>query len=473
MNDDQEFLRYGARTNALKTLAGKVYMHRLPSYGNKIFYGLGFLALTCIVLLAASGMLMAFMGQAWWLGSSWGVFTRSVHLWSVQFFIAILILHILVGFTTSGFKPPRRMVWVFGAIIFCLSLIQTEFGYGLRGDFSSQFRAVSGADFWNGAYLGYWLNPLNHLQEYALHTTIIPFAILLLFIAHYVLVRTYGIAKPYRSDVTYTMADANHTVMYARGALLVAAVLVLAYLFPSPYVPAVRIADLARQNPALVTTTLLNEFDHTSDTATYLDSIDPYTFDTREVFFVAPYELYTASGSGADAWAAFQSETPEVQQADLAAARQYAEGSTTSLSNPLIVMLDTLAPMAKSGLYESMLNQESPSTNETYTLRFLSDMDALETKAGALNMNTAEWGMIKDETGSLAKLPPGSWWFLPIGMLNSSFDLLDNPNGDRIAAELLGLIMLLFITFPYIPYVNRLPELLHLAPFIWREREKR
>lgn len=44
---------YSASANAFKTLADKVYIHEVPSYGNKIFYGLGFLALTCLAIQLA------------------------------------------------------------------------------------------------------------------------------------------------------------------------------------------------------------------------------------------------------------------------------------------------------------------------------------------------------------------------------------------------------------------------------------
>lgn len=475
MNEEQEPSPVDVRTNALTTLKDKIYFHRLPSYGNKIFYGLGFLALTCLVMLILTGITLAFMGPNWWLASPWGVFVRSMHLWSVQAFIAILVLHILVGFTTSGFRKPRRMVWVFGATLFCLVLIQTEFGYGLRGDFSSQFRAVSGADFWNGAYLGYWLNPLSYTQTLALHVAIIPFAIFLLFIAHYLLEHTYGISLPYRKDIKVTMVSADHRIMYIRGGVLVVAIVICAYFFPSPYVAPVTIANVAQENPSLVATTLLQEFDHTSDTATYLDSIDPYTFNTQEVYVVSPYEQSLVNSHDSDAFTAFENEPAAVQQSDLQGAYQYAASTTdadalASTTNPVITILSTLMPMAKSGLYESLVSQENPDMNDTYTLRFLDDMDVLETKAGTLTMDTAQWGMAKDETGSMLRLPPGSWWFAPIGVLNSVFNLLTNPYGDRDAAFGLGFIMLVFIFFPYIPLVNRLPELLHLAPFIWKER---
>ncbi len=422
--------------SALKTLRDKMYIHELPSYGNKIFYSLGFLTLTSLIFLVGSGIVLAFMGQTWWLTTGWGIYVRSVHLWSVQAFIALMVLHILIGFLTSGFKPPRRMVWVLGAIIFCLALIQTEFGYGLRGDFSSQFRAVSGADFWNGSYLGHWLNPLSQLQTFALHVAIIPLIILGLFVLHYILEHAYGISKPYRDDIKYKMVPADHVAMYRRGGALAVCILVLAFFFHSPFVPAATIADTANRNPQLVATTLQQEYDRTSDTATYLDSIDPYTFDTRQVYVLGPYA-------------------------------QYAPTSTTT--DPA-TMIAILVPAAQSGLYESLLRNADPA-NDTYVLRLLSDMGVPEAKASTLNMSTAQWGMAKDETGRILGLPPGSWWFMPLALLNSAFDLPNNPNGDRIAAEVLGLLMLIFITFPYIPYLNRLPELLRLAPFIWKTRE--
>jgi hypothetical protein len=96
---------YSATKIRFKTLADKVYLHELPSYGNKIFYGLGFLALTSLALLVVTGSITAFMGQSWWLFKPFGVFTRSVHLWSVQAFILALTLHCLVGFITSGSAP--------------------------------------------------------------------------------------------------------------------------------------------------------------------------------------------------------------------------------------------------------------------------------------------------------------------------------------------------------------------------------
>ena len=50
------------------------------------------------------------------------------------------------------------------------------------------------------------------------------------------------------------------------------------------------------------------------------------------------------------------------------------------------------------------------------------------------------------------------------------------PAGLRLVTDVeqiasvssLGVVMLLFILFPYIPYLNRIPEKLRLAPLIWK-----
>ncbi len=472
---------YPAKTSAFKTLRDKIYIHEFPSYGNKIFYSLGFLALTSLILLVLTGSIMACMGPTWWLTSVWGIHVRSIHEWSVQAFMAILVCHFLVGLSTSAFKPPRRMVWVFGAVIFCLALIQTEFGFALRGDFSSQYRIISGADFWNGAHLGWFINPENISQDFAIHIAIIPIIILGLFVLHYLLEHTYGIAKPYRKDVAYQIVPANHIPMYVRGGALVVLVLAMAWLFPSPFVAPETIRGVATQDPTLVAQTLLQEFDHTSDTATYLDSIDPYTYDTRQVYVVVPYTLASTSS---DAITIFQTESPDQQQSDIAQAHAYFDATTTATvatgatdavsaqqhtfaHNPVIAIINSLVPLAQSGVYESILNQESPNTNYTYTTRFLTDTGVLDAEAAAVHITTAEWGMVREETGSLAKLPPGAWWFAPIGILNSTV-LAGDDNGDRDAAAILGFVMLVFILFPYIPYLNRLPEYLPFAKWIWK-----
>ncbi|HVB34635.1 MAG TPA: cytochrome b N-terminal domain-containing protein [Patescibacteria group bacterium] len=455
-----------------KTIADKIkknlFIVEVPSYGNKVFYSLGFLALTCLATLILSGIVMVFFAPTWWLTSSWGVFFRSIHLWAAQAFIAIIILHALVVFSTSGFKAPRRLTWMLGAAVFTLALGEAEFGYGLRGDFSSQYRPLQAADFFNGAFLGKLVNTLNFSQIYGMHIIDVPLAIAALVFFHYLLVKVRGIAKPYRSDIKPAMVPADHRKLFIRGGVLVALIILFAYISPSPFIPPAKIEQIAKDDPSLLAQTLMKEFTKTSDTATYLDSIDPYTYDTRKVYVSVPYEQYVAASHATDDLAAFNAETSDAQKTSIGQANAYfgkgGEISSQPNANPLIPAVSSLVVMAKSGLYEAVVDAENKNLNPTYSLRLLDDTGVLDAEATRLHISTEQWGMMRPERGVL---PPGAWWLAPLGFL-SNVALANDPNADRDGAAILGFLALLLIVFPYIPYLNRIPEKLHIAEIIWK-----
>ncbi len=452
--------------STFRTVLNKLYILEVPQYGNRIFYSLGFLALICLATLAASGTVMVFFGPTWWLTTAWGVFLRSIHLWATEAFILIIILHGLVVFSTSAFKKPRRLTWVLGSLAFILVLAEAEFGYGIRGDFSSQYRMLQAADFFNGSYLGRFINTLNQAQIYGIHIIVIPLVIVTLIACHYLLVKTLGIAKPYQADVPYKMVPANHAKLYWRGGTLLALLLCLALFFPSPLILPTHVSDVANESPALMAQTLMEEFTRTSDTATYLDSIDPYTYDTRNVYIATPYQQYIATNGRTDMLAAFIATSTDAQQVYVDQATIYFTDNGTldqSNQNPLISTVSSLVVMAQSGLYQASLDAQNTTNNQTYSLRFLSDTGVLDSEAQSLHITTDQWGMMHEEKGIL---PPGAWWLAPLGVLDHTI-LATDANGDRDGAEILGLLVLLLILFPFIPYLNRLPEKIGLAKKIW------
>ena len=453
----------------VRTIEEKLFIMEVPSYGNKLFYSLGFLGLTCLALLGVSGIVMVFFGPNWWLTSQWGIFFRSVHLWAVEAFFTVIILHGLVVLTTSGFKASRRFTWVLGATAFIAALFEAEFGYGLRGDFSSQYRVLQAADFWNGAYLGHFINALDYAQIYGIHVIVIPILLAGLLFLHYLLVKIRGIAKPYRNDFPVTMRTANHTRLFIRGAVLAAAIVLLAVIFPSPLIEPTTIQQVATTDPSTMAQTLMAEFAGTSDTATYMDSIDPYTYSTRNVYVAVPYDQYIATAGTTNELAVFAADPAAEQQANIDQATAYfnsdgSAGTSTLAANPLIPVVSSLVAMGQSGLYESAIDGENPAIRPTYSLRFLSDTGVLDAEATQLHITTDQWGMMREEYGIL---PPGAWWLAPLGVLDHTV-LANDQNGDRDGALILGIFALLLILFPYIPYLNRLPEKLHLAEFIWK-----
>ena len=447
----------------------KIFITEVPRYGNSIFYSLGFLGLLCFGILLVTGLVMVFMGSAWWTVNFWGILFRSIHLWAAQAFVLVILLHILVVFATSGFKYPRRLTWSLGAIVFAFLLLEAEFGYYLRGDFTSQYRALQGADFWNGAYLGNFVNTLNHAQVFGLHVVIIPLIMIGLLLTHYLLVKARGIAAPYRQDVQVPTVTASHTRLFIRGGVLAVAIVVLAFIFPSPIVTPATVASVAGDDSALIGQTLIAEFNRTSDTATYLDSMDPYTFDTRQVYVTKPYEQYVASTGGTNQLATFFAEPAATQASDIATAQAYFQNqstATTTANNPFLSAINSLIMMSKSGTYQAVVDAEAPAIAPTYSLRFLDDTGVLDTEASELHITTEQWGMIREAGRSL---PPGAWWLTPLGALDHTI-LANDPSGDRDGAEILGALVLLLILFPYIPFINRIPEKLHLASFFWHRK---
>ncbi len=465
-----------ATKHPLGKALGGMMIKDVPSYGNKLFYSLGFLSMISFLVLIITGVIMVLYGPSWWLTNSFGAYMRSVHLWATQAFVIFIILHLLVVFFTSGFKKPRRLTWIFGVFMLFMVLAETEFGYVLRGDYSSQWRSLQGADFYNGSGLGRFFNPLNNNQIYGIHIVVVPLTILGLLFLHYLLVRLLGIAQPYRKDVSVKTVPANHKLLFARGGVLVSLILVLAAFLPSPYIKPTTIQSIASDDPALVDKTLVAELDSSSDTATYLDNINPYTYNTRTIYIATPYEQYSKLQTGQpDALQQFNAEPQAVQKQQLKAASDFfgQDGANPAKApaSPVTTIVKSLTAMAQAGLYEPALNANDSidkfADGSTYSTRFLSDTGVPEAKATALNITTDQYGMIREETGRT----PGAWWLAPIGLLNHSV-LKNDDNGDRDAAILFGSLFLTMLAFPFIPYVNQLPDKLKVYKLIWREKKK-
>jgi ubiquinol-cytochrome c reductase cytochrome b subunit len=464
-------------TRILSKALGPLMIEKAPTYANKFFYSLGFLSAISFFLLLISGIIMSLRGPGWWLTDTTGIYLRSVHMWSTQAFVIFIILHLLIVFLTSAFKKPRQLTWILGVLMMLFVLLEAEFGFVLRGDFSSQWRSLQGADFYNGSGLGHWINTLNYQQVYGIHIAAIPFLILGLLAGHYLLVKILGIAKPYRKEIPSKIVPANHLLLFARGGILIAVVLILAVLLPSPYVKPVTIQEVAKTAPAMFASTIVKEFDGSSDTATYNDNIAPYTFSTRDVFVYTPYtQLLQTNTTHTDSQLAlFQQVSPDVQTQQLSEASTFFETwdgkSPIQTNNNVIATVDALVNMGKAGLYEPALASASVPVSlgspNTYVLRFLSDSGVLEGKAAGLSLTTDQYGMLHEEAG----LAPSAWWLAPIGILNHTI-LAGDSNGDRDAAMIFGSFFLLMMAFPFIPIVNQIPDKLGLYRLIWRDKKR-
>jgi len=103
-------------------------------------------------------------------------------------------------------------------------------------------------------------------------------------------------------------------------------------------------------------------------------------------------------------------------------------------------------------------------TDYTKPLLFLNE-SALPAKAADLNLSGNRWGMM-NETGPYPGQPwlwlYTFWYQVPVAPFNG-------PNADVAVAVMMLLLTAIFVFVPYIPGLNRVPELIGIHRVIWRQ----
>ena len=440
-----------------------------PSYANNFFFTIGVYLLELLGILIATGIIMVIFGPYWWNLTLPGAFIRSVHLWAAEAFVTLLFIHLLVNFATSAFKS-RKLMWVIGCAMLFLVLLQFAFGVGIGGSLLAQANEQAGADLWNGMGLGYWINPMNAGAVYGWHVAAIPILLIFLIMMHYSIVRKNGLLTPYRKDIPYTMIEIDHKMMYRRMLYLLALVLVFAALFTAPYLPPLTISAAAKSNSSAVALTFLSEFNMSSPTATYFDTINPYTFNTRQVYVTTPYYVYLNLTQSKNYEAMFLSENASSQNAAMVGAYSYfnSNGSISSgmsSGNPLIAMASSLTHMAQTGAYQPILQAEAASeSNTTYVIRFLYDTGILWSESAKYGLGVPQWGMLS------VGAPPWylQYWLIPYNMLQIVTSNIpwwgDIENGSIALVSFMVLLLL-----PFIPFLRDLPDKLGLYKLFWNK----
>lgn len=455
--------------NQINSLLHDQYINYVPSYGNSFFFTIGIYLLELFVILALSGMIMLIFGPYWWDTTTIGTLFRSIHLWAAEAFVTLMFVHLLVNFSTSAFKK-KKLVWIIGSVLLLLVLFEFAFGVGLEGGLISQWNDKAGADLWNGMGMGFWLNPLNQGAVLGWHVAIFPILLMIFIFLHYSLVKKDGLSTPYRKDIPYKMVKADHKKMYRRMIYIFAIVIAFSFIFSSPYIAPLTIGQAATSNPSNVGATLLQEYNSSSVTATYLDTIDPYTFSTKNVYFTVPYSAYIDLSNKTNELSVLNEENISLQDEQFAQAYNYfsSNGSVPNAlnsNNPFMIMTAQLVQMAQSGQYQLILQNESSSgLDETYVLRFLYDTGSLTTAATSFGLRTAQWGMLR------VGAPPWSieYWLLPYNALEIATSGIawwtDLENGLTAMAIFLVLMLL-----PFIPGLKDLPDRLKLYKLFWNK----
>ena len=519
-DEDARMWTARARRMAVRLLPpGKLLPDRQPAYVASWVYVFGVAALATLGLAIVSGLVIALGGTDWWHTNPAGHFFNSAHLWSVELFMAFMVIHLWGKFWMAAWRGRRAMTWITGVIAFAASIAECFTGYLSQQNFDSQWIATNGKDAFNAVGAGAFFNVMNFGQMLLWHVVLIPILLVALAGAHLLLVRVRGVSHPlpalrvsWRDRAARKAARAADAAAW-RGptrrydilkegtiaaAVATGLVVVMAGVLSSPDVPPVTVQSWARIAPADFLGTTATELDGTALAASYGP---PYNNGTAAVqqagpvnwqklagvtqplnaaraFVLSPLSrLAPAEPRLAAALARFRS-APAAQQVKWATAYGTAvtkvkfTGGTPVVppasDGPVPVMMASELAMARSGALDADLLAQRPfyGTDFTKPLLFIADGAYYAGRAQAMHLTGDQWGVM-NETGSY----PGQPWLWLYQLWYHVAPFSNSASVDVWAVYLTGIATLLLLLVPFIPGLRDIPRWIPVHRLIWRSRE--
>jgi quinol-cytochrome oxidoreductase complex cytochrome b subunit len=170
---------------------------RQPAYVSSWIYVFGVATIAALIVIVVSGVILGLKGPAWWHVSSVGRFLNGVHLWSVELFFFVMVVHLWGKFFMGAWRGGRARTWVTGAIIFLVAIATAFTGYLSQQNFDSQWIASEGKDGLNSVGVGAYFNVADFGQMYTFHVILLPVLVVALAAWHVLLVRRHGVVPPY------------------------------------------------------------------------------------------------------------------------------------------------------------------------------------------------------------------------------------------------------------------------------------
>jgi hypothetical protein len=506
---------------------GKLLPDRQPAYVASWIYVFGVASLAALGMAIVSGMVIALGGTDWWHINPVGHFFNSLHLWSVELFMAFMVIHLWGKFWMAAWRGRRWLTWMTGVVAFLASIVECFTGYLSQQNLDSQWISTSGKDAFNAVGVGAFFNLMNFGQMLLWHVVLIPIVLVAIVGAHLLLVRIRGVSHPLPAGrptwrlvslAALTSKDARAQRRARRAAdaapwrgptkrydilkegaiaSLVALILTvgLASLLSSPDVPPVTMQSWVQVAPADFLGTAATELNGTSETATYgppyntngtpqSEAFAPANWfgvtqpiDAAQTFVVAPLAKAAPTDPQLAAALSRYNSAPAAQQNTWATNYgtavtkvTFANGSPVvpaANDGPVPVMLAAELTLARSGALDGDLSAQQPfyGTNFTKPLLFLEDGMYFSNQATALHLSGAQWGVM-NETGSY----PGQPWLWLYTLWYQVPGWRNSLNVDLIAIYMTGLATLLLLFVPFIPGLRDIPRLIPVHRLIWRSR---
>ncbi|HET9017214.1 MAG TPA: cytochrome b N-terminal domain-containing protein [Thermomicrobiaceae bacterium] len=496
-----------------------------PSYVDSWIYVFGVASLAALAVVIISGFLIAIGGVDWWHTSAGGHFFNSIHLWSVEFFMALLVIHLWGKFFMAAWRGGRGRTWITGVLAFLASIGECFTGYLSQQNFDSQWIATNGKDAFNATGIGGLFNLMAFGQMLLWHVVLLPLVLLALVGLHVLFVRYRGVVHPFPArrgrgplgeptagpagDLSARQLRALDAAEWrgplrrydlvreavAAVAVVLVATLALAAILSSPDLAPITIQRWAAADPGDFVSTAASELAGTSETATYGPPYNNASGSVQRLgvswqqlagvqqpinpagaFVVDP--LRATSGHDAALQAALRtwSAAPAGQQHAWANAYAAAAAkiSFTSAGAPVLpagnygpvseMMAAELALARSGGLDAGLLaNQGFYGTNFTGPLLFLEDGSYYGNQAQAQHLQGNQWGVM-NETGSY----PGQPWLWLYQLWYHIPAFASSSSVDLIAIYLTGLATLLLLLIPVIPGLRAIPRAVPVYRLVWR-----
>jgi hypothetical protein len=284
-------------------------------------------------------------------------------------------------------------------------------------------------------------------------------------------------------------------------ALVAVVVIVLAAVFGSPDYPAVNGENVAKNQPVnfLKTTVgilLENDlsalggygppYQNDSSAAQHLGPIAPSTWfgatrpiDPPRDLVLAPLaRVATVNPAYAAPLTQFKAASPAQQQKWLnayndALAKATVNGATVQLPpgdyGPVEPMMNGMLALGRAGLLEGALAAGGKyypyGSDLTKQLSYFAVAPPyFDTATHLVQQGNPQWGIVH-ETGNY----PGAWWLAPYQVWYELPPIADADNADLLVVTIMTAIFLVLLLLPFIPGLNRLPHVLKVYRYIWRD----
>ncbi|MHB8460771.1 MAG: cytochrome b N-terminal domain-containing protein [Candidatus Limnocylindrales bacterium] len=180
---------------------------RQPFFVGSWVYVFGVVAVTGLIWVIGSGIVLAFFGPGWWHVSGVGRFVNSVHFWSVQLFFVFAALHLWGQYFMASWRNGRATTWLVGVVIFIVGLVTGFTGYVSQQNLDAQWIALNAKDGINATGTGAFFNVLDFGQMYGIHVMLLPVLVTMLVVLHVVQVRMRGVVKPIQPRLPAASGD--------------------------------------------------------------------------------------------------------------------------------------------------------------------------------------------------------------------------------------------------------------------------